>query len=173
MTQPERQAVLDILRDNIRDDYSESRCERRVLPEQVVDNATPESLRAFLQIHEELTQLVDRSHIRTRYTRGAVTSTGGYGLSYYRSPIISKAANRTNTEIQAVCLPTKPRWQGILEVYFSGHDEAPGRSTDIQIAGDRAGRPVYHVRNEPTPLFVRQTIDAMRSSSILGIRQPF
>lgn len=87
--------MLDILRDNIRDDYGESRCDRMVLPEQAVDNATPESLRAFLQIHEELTQLVDRSHIRTRYT-GPVTPTGDYGLSYYRSPIISKAANRTN-----------------------------------------------------------------------------
>ena len=156
-----------MLRDNIRDDYGEARPDRRVLPRRAVDNATPESLRAFVEIHEELSQLVDPSHIRTRYI-GVGTSTGGYGLSYYRNPIISKAANRTNTEIQAICLPTKPEWQGILEVYFSGHDEAPVQSTDIQVVGTRAGQPVFHVRNAPTPRFVRRTIDAFRRSSILS-----
>ena len=166
-SQPERQAVLDILRDNIRDYYGEARPDRQALPRQAVDNATTESLRAFLEIHEELLQLVDPSHTRTRYI-GVGTSTGGYGLSYYRNPIISKAANRTNTEIQAVCLTTKPQWQGILEVYFSGHGEAPVESTDIQIVGARAGQPVFHVRNKPTPRFIRQAIDAFRRSSTLS-----
>ena len=167
-TQRERHAVLDILRDNIRDDCGEARPDRRALPRQAVDNATAESLRAFAEIHERLSHLVDPSHIRTRYI-GVGTSTGGYGISYYRNPIISKATNRTNAEIQAVCLPTKLHWQGILEVYFSGHDEAPVESTDIQIVGTRAGQPVFHVRNVPTPRFVRQTIDAFRRSSILSL----
>ena len=165
MTQQERLDVLRILRDNIRDDYSEARRDRRVLPRRAVDNATSESLRAFLQIHEELSQLIDTSHIRTRYI-GVGTSTGGYGVSYYRNPIISKAANRTNEEIQAVCLPTKPQWRGILEVYFSGHDESPVQSPDTQVVGTRAGQPVFHVRNALTPRFVRQTINAFRRSSL-------
>ena len=167
MTQRERQAVLDILRGNIRDDYGEARPDRRDLPRRAADNAAAESLRAFVEIHEELSRLVDPSHIRTRYI-GVGTSTGGYGLSYYRNPIISKAANLTNTEIQAVCLPTKREWQGILEVYFNGHDEAPVQSSDIQVVGTRAGQPVFHVRHAPTPRFVRQTIDAFRRSSILS-----
>lgn len=167
-TQRERHAVLDILRDNIRDDYSEARPDRRALPRQAVGNATAESLRAFAEIYEVLSHLVDPSHIRTRYI-GVATSTGGYGVSYYRNPIISKATNRANTEIQAVCLPTKPQWQGILEVYYCGHDESPVESTDIQIVGTRAGQPVFRVRNEPTPRFVRQTIDALRRSSILRL----
>ena len=167
MTRREQQAVLNILRDNIRDDYGEARPDRRVLPRQAVDNATPESLRAFVEIHEELAQLVDPSHIRTRYI-GVGTSTGGYGISYYRDPVISRATNRTNREIQAVGLPTKPQWQGTLEVYFSGHDEPPVQSTDTQMVGTRAGRPVFHVRNAPTSQFVRQTIDAFRRSSILS-----
>ena len=166
-SQRERPAVLGMLRDNIRDDYGEARPDRQALARQAVDNATTESLRAFLEIHEELSQLVGPSHIRTRYI-GVGTSTGGYGLSYYRNPIISKATNRTNTEIQAICLPTKPQWQGILEVYFSGHREAPVESTDVQTVGTRAGQSVFHVRNEPTPRFVRQTVDAFRRSSILN-----
>lgn len=165
MTQREQQTVLDILRDNIRNDYSEARGNRTDLPRQAVDNATEESLRAFAEIHEELSHLVDPIHIRTRYTDR--TSTGGYGVSYYRNPIIDKATNRTNTEIQTVCLPTKPKWQGVLEVYFSGHAQAPVESTDIKTVGCRAGQPVYRVRSAPTPQFVRQTIDAFRRSSLV------
>ena len=165
-TGPSQQTVLDILRDNIRDDYSEARGDRRDLPRQAVDNATEASLRAFAEIHEKLSHLVDPSHLRTRYTHG--TATGGYGVSYYRNPIISKATNRTNPEIQTVCLPTRPKWQGVLEVYFSGHAQAPVQSTNIETAGRRAGQPVYRVRNSPTPQFIRQTIDAFRRSSVLS-----
>ena len=165
LTQQERKDVLDLLRDNIRDDYREAGPDVRDLPQQAVDTATPESLRAFLEIHEELSRLVDRRHIRTRYTSVA-TSTGGYGISYYRDPIISKATNQSNKEIQAVCLPTKPQWRGVLEVYFCGHDELPVESTDVQIVDTRAGQPVFRVRNAPTSRFVRQTIYAFRQSSL-------
>ena len=37
MTQQEGQAVFNILRDNIRDDYSEARPDRRVLPRRAVE----------------------------------------------------------------------------------------------------------------------------------------
>ena len=163
--QQDRQTVLDILRDNIREDYREGRPDMRELPQLAVDTATPESLRAFIEIHQELSQLVDRRRIRTRYTWVAA-STGGYGISYYRDPIISRANNLTNREIQAVCLPTKPQWQGVLEVYFSGHSEVPAESADVEIVGSRAGQPVFRVRNVPTPRFVRQTIGAFRHSSL-------
>ena len=166
MTQREQQVALDILRDSIRDDYGEARDDRRDLPRQAVDNATVESLRAFAEIHEELSRLVGPSHIRTRYTHA--TATGGYGVSYYRDPIITKASNRTNLEIQTICLPTKPTWKGVLEVYFSGHAQPPVESADMEIVDHRAGQPVYRARNAPTPQFVRQTIDAFGRSSILS-----
>ena len=165
MTQQVRQFVLSILRDNIRDDYAEARPDRQCLLLQAVDTATSESLQAFADIHEELSRLVGPSHIRTRYI-GVGTSTGGYGVSYYQYPIISKAANRSNKEVQAVCLPTKPAWRGIIEVYFSGHDEVPVEATDVQNVGTRAGHPVFHVRHAPTRRFVRQTINAFRNSSL-------
>lgn len=166
MTQRERQIVLDILLDNIRDDYSEASVDRRDLPRQAVDNASEESLRAFASIHTELSHLVGPSHFRTRYTHG--TATGGYGVSYYRNRIFSKATNRTNPEIQTVCLPTNPKRKGVLEVYFSGHAQAPVESADIKTVGRRAGQPVYRARNAPTSQFVRQVIDAFRRSSILS-----
>ena len=158
--------ALDTLCDNIRGDYSEASDDRRALSRQAVDNASLESLRAFAEIHEELSHLVGPSHIRTRFTDR--TATGGYGVSYYRDPIITKETNRTNLEIQTICLPTKPKWRGVLEVYFSGHAQAPVESADIEIEGRRSGQPVYRVRNAPTPQFVRQTIDAFGRSSILS-----
>ena len=158
--------ALDTLCDNIRGDYSEASDDRRALSRQAVDNASLESLRAFAEIHEELSHLVGPSHIRTRFTDR--TATGGYGVSYYRDPIITKETNRTNLEIQTICLPTKPKWRGVLEVYFSGHAQAPVESADIESEGRRAGQPVYRVRNAPTPQFVRQTIDAFGRSSILS-----
>lgn len=166
MTQQPRQIVLDILTGSIRDDYREAAPDLRNLPLQAIDCATPESLQAFVEIHEALCQLVSPNHIRTRYI-GVRTSTGGYGLAYYQAPITSKVTNRTNKEIQAVLLPIKPRWRGFLEVYYSGHDEKPVESTDIEAVGTRAGKPVFHVRSTPSPQFVRQTIDAFRRSSLL------
>lgn len=169
-TSPPQQTVLNILHDNIRDDYAEARDDRRDLARQAVVNASEESMRAFVEIHEELSRLVGPSHIRTRYTHA--TSTGGYGVAYYRDPIISKTANLTNREIQAVCLPTNPKWRGVLEVYFRGHAQAPVDSTDIETLGHRAGQPVYRVIHAPTPQFVSQTIDAFKRSSILSRHQP-
>ena len=165
MTPDDRQAVLDILVDNIHDDYGEARPDRCLLPAQAVDNATAPSLRAFVEIHQGTSLLLHPTHMRTRYI-GIATSTGGYGVSYYREPVRSKAANRSNREIQAVCLPTKPRCQGLVEVYFSGHDEVPVESTDVQIVGERAGHPVFRVRNAPEAHFVRQTIAALESSAL-------
>ena len=166
MTQQQGQIVLDLLRDNIRDDYAEAGPGGQHWPQEAVDNATPQSLHAFSEIHEALSRLVRPAHIRTRHI-GVRASTGGYGLAYYRAPIMSKATNRTNKEVQAVLLPTKPRWRGFLEVYYSGHDEAPVEATGIRTVGPRAGQPVFHVRSAPSPQFVRQTITAFSRSSLL------
>lgn len=167
MTLQERQRVVDVLRNNVRHDYGEARPDRCCLPQLAVSNATGRSLQAFVEIHEELVSLVRPDHCRTRYI-GLGTSTGGYGFSYYMRPVINKAANRTNREIQAVCLPTKSRWQGFLEVYFSGHDEVPMEVEPgkVQDVGRRAGRPIFHVRDVPTAQFVTQTIAAFRRSAL-------
>ena len=81
MTPDDRQAVLDILVDNIHDDYGEARPDRNQLPAQAADNATAPSLRTFVEIHQGITRLLHSSHVRTRYI-GVATSTGGYGVSY-------------------------------------------------------------------------------------------
>ena len=165
VTQQDRQSVLSILRDNIRDDYGEARPDRQHLPQLAVDHSTPESLGAFVEIHQALSRIVDSSHIRTRYTNVS-SSTGGYGISYYRDPIISSSTNLTNREIQAVLLPTKPQWAGSLEAYFRGHPEAPVEAADVQIVGTLAGHPVFRVRSAPTLRIVRQTIAAFRNTSL-------
>ena len=160
MTQQERANVLNILRDNIHPDYGESQPHRQDLPQQAVDNATAESLRAFLDIHEALSQFVECDHIRTRYI-GVGTSTGGYGLSYHRSTIVYGARD---SEIQAILLPTKPRHRGALDVYFSGHARVPIRGAN-EVPGRRVGLPVFRAISDPTPQFVRQTIAAFRNAA--------
>ena len=156
----------DILRDNIRDDYGEDRPNRRVLRGRAVDNATSESLRSFVEIHTELSQLVHPADFVTRYI-GVAASTGVNRVCCFRNRIISKASNRTNTEIQAMCHPSKSEWQGSPEVHFSGHDKIPVKSQVIQAVGTREGQPAFRERKAPTARFVRQTIDAVRNSSLL------
>ena len=160
MTQQDRETVLNLLTNKIHPSYGESQTHRWGLPREAVDNATADSLRAFLDIHEALSQLVECDHIRTRYI-GAGTSTGGYGLSYHRSPIVYRARDN---EIQAVLLPTKPGYRGMLDVYFSGHARAPIRGAN-EIPGRRAGHPVFRVISAPTPQFVRQVIDVFSSAT--------
>ena len=163
MIQQDRETVLNLLRNKIHPDYGESQPRRQGLPQQAVDNATPESLRAFLDIHEALSQFVECDHIRTRYI-GVRASTGGYGLSYHRSTIVYGARD---SEIQAVLLPTKPRYSGVLDVYFSGHARVPIRGANEVPSrlGRRVGLPVFRAISDPTPQFVRQTIAAFRNAA--------
>ena len=160
MTQQDRETVLNLLRNKIHPDYGEAQTHRQGLPQEAVDNSTAESLRAVLDIHEAFSQLVECDHIRTRYI-GAGTSTGGYGLSYHRSPIVYRARDN---EIQAVLLPTKPGYRGVLDVYFSGHARAPIREAK-EVPGRRVGLPVFRAISTPTPQFVRQTIDAFSNAT--------
>ena len=160
MAQQNRETVLNLLRNKIHPDYGESQTQRQGLPREAINNSTIQSLRAFLDIHEALSQLVEFDHIRTRYA--ARTSTGGYGLLYHRSPIVYRARDN---EIEAVLLPTKPGHCGQLEVYFSGHARAPIPGAIEVPGGRRAGHPVFRTISPPTPQFVRQTIDAFSNAT--------
>ena len=168
LTQHERQNVLNLLRDYIHPDNGEAQANRQDLPQQAVATATPESCRAFLEIHEALSRLVDRFHIRTRYT-GLQTATRGYGLAYRRDPV---RRGSPNTEVQAVLLPTNPDFRGMLEIYFSGHNELPVDTNDAEtVDPPRQGFPVFRARFLPTPQLIRQSIDAFRRSGLFpGLR---
>ena len=160
MIQQDRETVLNLLRNKIHPDYGEAQTHRQDLPREAVDNSTAESLRAFLDIHEALSQLVECDHIRTRYTGVRASE---YGLSYFRDPIVYRARNM---EIQAVLLPLNASYHGMLVVYFSGHEEAPVNATDFRIEGNpRAGLPVFRVISGPAPQFVQQTIAAFRNAA--------
>ena len=165
MTQQIRQEVLQILRGNICDGFVEAQPARQGLPQQAIETATSESLQAFLDIHEGLSRIVDSSRMRTRYT-GVRSSTGGYGIAYYRDPITGSTTNRTNREIQAVLLPTKPNWYGALEMYFSGHSRPPVPADDVESEGTREGHPVFRVRSTPSRRLVSQSISALSNSAI-------
>ena len=171
-----RRTVLELLATNLHEDYAESRPDRQHLPRLATDFASAASLRALVEIHQHLTGIVDPRSYRTRYI-GVQTSTGGYGISYYRDPVISKATNRTNKEIMAVLLPTKMVWGGFIESYLSGHDESPitvptqcneaererNRDPDLKL---RDGRPVFHVIGAPSDQFLSQLIESFTRSSL-------
>lgn len=168
LTQQNREAVLILLRNNIHPDYGEAQAHRQGLPREAVDISTAESLRAFLEIHEALSQLVECDHIRTRYT-GVQTAARGYGLAYRRDPV---RRGSPNTEVQAVLLPTNPDFRGMLEIYFSGHNELPVDTNDAEtVEPPRQGFPVFRARFMPTPQLIRQSIDAFRRSGLFpGVR---
>lgn len=160
MTQRGCENIVDLLRDYIHPDYGEAQDRRQSLPRQAVENATSESCRVFLEIHEALSRLVNRDQIRTRYI-GEGTSTGGYGLAYHRGPVVRRARDN---EIQAVLLPTKLQYSGMVDVYFSGHASAPIQGA-VVVPGRRAGLPVFRVISAPTPQFVRETITAFGNAA--------
>ena len=155
--------MLEVLLGNIRSDYGESRPDRRGLPQLAAGNSSSESLRAFLDIHEEISGLVDSRNFRTRY-EGVASANGAYGILYYRDRIISKRVNRANKEIQFVGLPTKPSWRGFLLAYFSGHGTAPMEGAEI--VGRRAGMPVFRIRSAPSDQVAKQMGEAFRTSSL-------
>ena len=127
----------------------------RALPREAVDNSTAESLRAFLDIHEALSQLVACDHIRTRYigSEGHLQEDMDSRTIGVQSSIVlvtlrfRQYCYRQNTDIAEQ-----------LEAYFSGHASAPVPGANL-VPGRRAGHPVFHVICNPTPQFVRQTID--------------
>ena len=175
-SRPCSNGTRQLLRRHIHPDYGEASDSRKELPQQAVDNATSESLLAFMTIHEEIVNLVAPNTYRTRYV-GVATSTGGFGISYYTDPIVSKATNRSNTEIQAILLPTKSAHRGSLELYCSGHEREPASIGHWRIerlpSGEpklRAGLPVFRgtvrPRGDNVDEITAQLTTAFTSSSI-------
>ena len=156
--------MLEVLLGNIRSDYGESRPDRRGLPQLAAGNASSESLRAFLDIHEEISGLVDSRNFRTRY-EGVASANGAYGILYYRDRIISKRVNRANKEIQFVGLPTKPSFREdscLLTSVVTARLPMEG----AEIVGRRAGMPVFRIRSAPSDQVARQMGEAFRTSSL-------
>ncbi len=153
--------VLDILRTNIRTGSSEAEEYKQHLPEQAVRNATPDSLRAFIQVHNTLADLVGNDHYRTRHT--GRTSTRGYGIAYYTHPFGNRQKGRG--EIQGILLPTRDDYSGLLEAYLVGHRHAPVEGA-IHTGETRAGFPVFRVTLRPNPDYVNNLINEFRNSTL-------
>ena len=170
MTTDFRQTVLDILTDNLRQGSSEAEDpNKQCLPRKAVRYATPESLRAFLDIHEAISDFVGPAHYRTRHT--ARTSTEGIGLAYYTRPMRDGPRVR-GIEIQAILLPTESNGAGCIEAYFRGHCVSPitARTFHNQRDGDRVidGRPVYRIIGQPSQQLIQQNIDSFSKSSLFS-----
>ena len=163
-------SVLDMLRDNLRPGSSEDEDpDKQHLPREAVSYATPESLRAFLDIHEAISDIVDPTHYRTRHT--GQTSTEGIGLAYYTHPMGDRPRVR-GIEIQAVLLPTKPNRAGCIEAYLSGHNVSPITAHTFHNQRDgekmRDRRPVYRIIGRPSQQLTQQIIDSFSRSSLFS-----
>ena len=163
-------SVLDILTDNLRLGSSEADDpNKRHLPREAVSYATPESLRAFIDIHEALSDIVGPDNYRTRHT--GQTSTEGIGLAYYTRPM-GDGPRARGIEIQAVLLPTKVNRAGCIEAYLSGHNEPPITACTFHNQRDgemmRDGRPVYRIIGRPSRQLTQQIIDSFTRSSLFS-----
>ena len=158
-----RQTALDILRFNTHPDRAESAPSRRRLPEEAVNNATPDSLRAFVEVFEEISHLLPPSHYRTRYTDR--TRTLGYGITFYTRS--TDSPHRT-ARIQSVLLPTKQDYAGCLEAYIAGHDESPVTSDPVAIY-PRWGTNEYWIIDQPSPRLVRELVQAFHDSALFDM----
>lgn len=156
------QIVLGILRDNIHPGKSEARAYKQDLPGLAVRNASPESLGAFIEVHNSLAGLVAPDHYRTRHADR--TSTRGYGISYHTLPI-GNGSKAPGIEIQAVLLPTILEYSGFLEAYLRGHRHSPVAGA-VDTGEVRAGLPVFRVILRPSNRSVNGLIAAF-SDSIL------
>ena len=163
-----QQAVLKILTDNLRSGSSEAENpNKQHLPAQAVSNATLDSLRAFIEIHEAISAIVGPGHYRTRHA--GRTSTEGYGLAYYTRPM-GDGPRARGKEIQSILLPTKANMRGCIEAYFRGHDASPistplihnNRVGDVIIDG----RPAFRIIGRPSTQLTEQIIYASRISSL-------
>ena len=162
--QQDRETILDILNTNIHPGRSEAREYKRHLPEQAVSNATAESLRAFIEVHTVLADLIHPDNYRTRHADK--TSTGGYGVSYHTLPI-GDGPKAPGIEIQAILLPTRNNWSGFLHAYLRGHIHPPVEGA-TPIGEYRVDLPVFQAICRPTPAFVNGLINAFRSSALFA-----
>ena len=138
---------------------SEGTPEKQHLIDDAASNATAESVRVFLRVHEHHSGHLPEGHYRTRHA--GRTKTEGIGIIYYNRPV-----NRPRkTEIRSILLPTKPRWPGYIELYLRGHDSCPIDARDVEeLDALIAGKPVFHVIHRPSPLFIDQFIDQVDRS---------
>ena len=164
MTTDLQQAVVNILTENINPERSEARSNKANLPMDAVSNTTLASLRAFLEVHEALSDILNPTHYRTRHA--GRTSTEGIGIAYFTRHL----DDRTKVEIQSILLPTKQNWRGSIESYLRGHSESPITAPTFHnqpLQNEiRAGMPVFRVVGNPSSRLVEQLI-ASFSRSIL------
>ena len=166
MTHDWSQTVRGILRSNLRPGSSEASREKRSLLQTAIENGTPGSLQAFIEIHEALAELAGKDHCRTRHTLR--TSTGGIGIQYFTHPFGNRQRGRG--DIQSVLLPTVPRYKGFIESYFIGHDEPPvtGATVITTRVGQHVikfGHPTFQVIRRPSSCLASELVAAFRRSS--------
>ena len=165
MTTDLQQTVHRMLIENLRPGSSEAEdVGKKLLPTDAIRNATPESLDAFLKVHEAITGHIGPDHIRTRHA--ARNMKERIGIRYVTHPMIEGKPARV--EIQTIELPLRPGWNGYLHAALSGHEQVPVAATYVDNIGTRAGRPVFLVTDKPTPQFVEDLIQAFRTSSLFS-----
>ena len=131
-------------------------------PRMAVDNASPESLRGFIEIYEALSELINPNNVKTRNVEQ--TWRESYGLHYFTKPIPDVGRARGN-QIQANLLPINPELSGCLVVYFVGHTLLPVEAEHSGQTGEtKAECPVFWTVNRPTRVFVSGIIDAFSGS---------
>ena len=163
MTTELRQTVFGLLRENLRTGSSEAEdAGKRHLPNEAVANATPESLRAFLKVHQAISEIVGPDHYRTRHA--GRTSKDRIGLAYVTRPMVE--GRRARTQIQTLQLPLRPGWSGYIHAALSGHVEVPLVADYHEIIGTRVEMPVFLVTSRPTPEFSEGLISAFSTSSL-------
>lgn len=155
-----REEAHRMLSEHIRLGYSEDSADKRRLIPKVIDLATSDVLRAFVEVNRTLLDRVAQDRVRTRAADR--TSTASIGLRY------DTGKGARPTEILSVLLPTKPRWAGQIEAYIRGHDRAPIDTGDyVKETGETvAGKPVYRVIATPSPKLVRQLLSAFAGSAL-------
>ena len=164
MTTDLQQAVVNILTENINPERSEARPNKAHLPMEAVSNATPDSLNAFLKVHEAIAKIAGPDHYRTRHAIGH--SMDRIGLSYVTRPIV--VGKRAGTQIQTLQLPLRPGWSGYIHAALSGHKQVPVNAKYVKNIDARAGMPVFLVTDRPTPEYCEGLISAFRTSSLFS-----
>lgn len=160
-----KRQVLDLLELNVRPGSSEETTKRH-LPQGAIECATEDSMRAFLCVCRTINSVMPDGI--TVGTRGLLrTSTEGVGLAWQES-------TGRKREIQAVLLPTKPRWRGRIEAFIRGHERtpvsAPAEVNEPHLIGGKpqriGGKPNFHIVARPSAELVEQLIDAYKNSSL-------
>ncbi len=156
-----RDDVLEILTANILEERVEGEAHRQDLPDKAVNNASTESLKAFIRVFEGLSSQVPESHYRTRGTDR--NATHGYGIEFYTRPTNVRGRLR----IQSVLLPTRERFGGQIEAYLAGHSESPLTAIPRECTRRRDGF-AYGYVEPPTELLVREMVSAFQNSALFS-----